>query len=442
MAHLRVHLGGSGHRLCDLGPELFPIPFAQAMDRDFHSAFRKAQRRSQVRIRTGVRRRSEAAFEGFKNHSAAVALIFRAQIAQGAVQQGERPVLVERFLRSAVARRAEEAGLGILQSQMRPAGPALLGLGALPLPGQKSLEHHKQEGPEPSARGIRLGDPISRQEPREELLRQILGIVRRAALAAYEMVNRIPIRLAELLQSGSRTSGFPARRQDQRPARRGENGLAAGKAGVGRVGHHDIFRKIAAKVTANCVLSGLLNRHNASTNVLAMRSHPDLTRDQGLTRCHALRPGLLLPGVLPRWKTQPIRLMSETNTEKNAATKKLESSAEHAKKALDAAAEASKAVGETVKKHAQSAYETGREHLSAAAKDVSEAASAKYQEIRGQAQNLAEDYKGRAKHVYSDATAKAQSFQSDTESYIRENPLKAVGIAVGIGFVLGVIFRR
>jgi len=28
------------------------------------------------------------------------------------------------------------------------------------------------------------------------------------------------------------------------------------------------------------------------------------------------------------------------------------------------------------------------------------------------------------------------------EGYIRENPIKAVGIAVGIGFVVGVIFRR
>ena len=156
-----------------------------------------------------------------------------------------------------------------------------------------------------------------------------------------------------------------------------------------------------------------------------------------------LRRSLLLTAVLSALSANPIRLMSETNTEKNPITsKKLESSAEHARKALDAATEASKAVGETVKKQAQTAYEAGREHLTAAAKDVSEAATAKYGELRGQAQNLAEDYKGRAKAALDDATVKAQNFQGDTEGYIRESPLKAVGIALGVGFVLGAIFRR
>lgn len=136
--------------------------------------------------------------------------------------------------------------------------------------------------------------------------------------------------------------------------------------------------------------------------------------------------------------------MSETNSEEktDVAHVKLESSAEHARQALNAASAASKAVGDTVKKHAQSAYETGREHLTAAAKDVSEAAAAKYGELRGQAKTVAEDYKGRAESAWTDATTKAQNFQGDAESYIRTYPLKAVGIAVGIGFVLGVIFRR
>jgi ElaB/YqjD/DUF883 family membrane-anchored ribosome-binding protein len=35
-----------------------------------------------------------------------------------------------------------------------------------------------------------------------------------------------------------------------------------------------------------------------------------------------------------------------------------------------------------------------------------------------------------------------RSFQEDTEQYVRENPTKAVFTALGIGFVLGLIFRR
>lgn len=136
--------------------------------------------------------------------------------------------------------------------------------------------------------------------------------------------------------------------------------------------------------------------------------------------------------------------MSETNPEnKNEVVgKKLESGADHAKKALDAATEATKNVGEVVKKEAQGAYQAGREHLTAAAKDISDAAAAKYDEVRGQARATADQYKGKAQAAWDDATHRAQDFQGETETYIRENPLKAVGIALGIGFVLGVIFRR
>jgi ElaB/YqjD/DUF883 family membrane-anchored ribosome-binding protein len=126
---------------------------------------------------------------------------------------------------------------------------------------------------------------------------------------------------------------------------------------------------------------------------------------------------------------EPINIMSDTKN--SEAAKKLESGAEHAKKALDAATEAGKAVGETVKKQATSVLETGKEHLGAAAKDLSEAATAKVSEFRGQAKQVADQYR-----------SKAQNVQSDVEDYIRESPLKAIGIAIGIGFVLGVIFRR
>lgn len=135
--------------------------------------------------------------------------------------------------------------------------------------------------------------------------------------------------------------------------------------------------------------------------------------------------------------------MSENNPEStDIAAKKLESSADHAKKAIGAATEAGKAVGETVKQRAQDVYATGKEHLTAAAKDLSEAANAKYGELRGQATSKAEEYKGRAQAAISDAQAKAEDLQGDAETYIRDNPFKALGIALGVGFVLGVLFRR
>jgi ElaB/YqjD/DUF883 family membrane-anchored ribosome-binding protein len=122
--------------------------------------------------------------------------------------------------------------------------------------------------------------------------------------------------------------------------------------------------------------------------------------------------------------------MSDT-TESNTAVKKLESSTEHAKKALDAAANAGRVVGETVKAQAKEAFEASRGHLGAAAKDLGEAASTTYQDLR---------YK--ANHFLDDASGYAQSYQTEAEAYIRENPLQSVGIALGVGFLLGIIIRR
>lgn len=133
--------------------------------------------------------------------------------------------------------------------------------------------------------------------------------------------------------------------------------------------------------------------------------------------------------------------MSETN-DNTIAAKKLESSSEHAKKALGAATEAGRAVGENVKKHAKVAYETGREHLGAAAKDLGDAATATYGDLRDQAKSKADELRGRAQSAYTDATARAQDYQTEAESYIRENPLHSVAIALGVGFVLGLILRR
>jgi len=101
-----------------------------------------------------------------------------------------------------------------------------------------------------------------------------------------------------------------------------------------------------------------------------------------------------------------------------------------------------KEVFEVGKQRAQTAIASGKEHLSKAAKDLGEAASVKYQEIRSQATAKADEYKGKAREVFTDASAKARNFQSDTEQYIRDNPLQAVGAALGIGFILGLIMRR
>jgi ElaB/YqjD/DUF883 family membrane-anchored ribosome-binding protein len=63
-------------------------------------------------------------------------------------------------------------------------------------------------------------------------------------------------------------------------------------------------------------------------------------------------------------------------------------------------------------------------------------------DLRTAATEMAQDYRGRAEQAWGDATTRARTFQEDGEQYVRENPTKAVFTALGIGFVLGMIFRK
>jgi len=70
------------------------------------------------------------------------------------------------------------------------------------------------------------------------------------------------------------------------------------------------------------------------------------------------------------------------------------------------------------------------------------AASAVAGEYRGKAEEAWEGARGKAEQAWDDARSRARTFQEDAEEYVRENPTKAVFTALGIGFVLGLIFRR
>ena len=55
---------------------------------------------------------------------------------------------------------------------------------------------------------------------------------------------------------------------------------------------------------------------------------------------------------------------------------------------------------------------------------------------------MADEYRERGKEVLDDALHRVRSFQDDSKQYVRENPTKAVFTALGVGLVLGFIFRR
>jgi len=87
--------------------------------------------------------------------------------------------------------------------------------------------------------------------------------------------------------------------------------------------------------------------------------------------------------------------------------------------------------GPAVPQQAKERAERGVTHARKAAEDLRSAAGA-----------MADEYRGRAGEVWDDAVHRVRSFQDDSKQYVRENPTKAVFTALGVGFVLGLIFRR
>jgi ElaB/YqjD/DUF883 family membrane-anchored ribosome-binding protein len=87
--------------------------------------------------------------------------------------------------------------------------------------------------------------------------------------------------------------------------------------------------------------------------------------------------------------------------------------------------------GPAVPPQAKEEAKRGVTHAREAAEDLRSAAGA-----------MADEYRERGKEVLDDALHRVRSFQDDSKQYVRKNPTKAVFSALGVGFVLGLIFRR
>jgi len=87
--------------------------------------------------------------------------------------------------------------------------------------------------------------------------------------------------------------------------------------------------------------------------------------------------------------------------------------------------------GPAVSPQARQKAERGGTHARKAAEDLSSAAG-----------SVAAEYREQGKEVLDEALHRVRSFQDDSKQYIRENPTKAVLTALGVGLVLGFIFRR
>jgi ElaB/YqjD/DUF883 family membrane-anchored ribosome-binding protein len=122
----------------------------------------------------------------------------------------------------------------------------------------------------------------------------------------------------------------------------------------------------------------------------------------------------------------PLKKTSPSKAARAGAAKKRRSNQEK-----NMADEKDMTEGAEIPPQAESKMQSGASHVRQAAED-----------LRSAAGSVADEYRGRAEEVWNDASNRVRSFQEDTEQYVRENPTKAVFTALGVGFVLGLIFRR
>jgi ElaB/YqjD/DUF883 family membrane-anchored ribosome-binding protein len=96
----------------------------------------------------------------------------------------------------------------------------------------------------------------------------------------------------------------------------------------------------------------------------------------------------------------------------------------------------------SAKEHVKSAADDFKAAASAKADEIRRAAEQKAEELRHAAEVKAREFRGVAENAWSDAQSKAKTWQAGSETYIRENPTRAILIALGLGFLLGLMFRK
>jgi ElaB/YqjD/DUF883 family membrane-anchored ribosome-binding protein len=63
-------------------------------------------------------------------------------------------------------------------------------------------------------------------------------------------------------------------------------------------------------------------------------------------------------------------------------------------------------------------------------------------DLKSAAGTIGAEHRDKAEQTEDDSRDRVRTFREDTNQIVRENPTKAVFTALGIGFVLGLIFRR
>jgi ElaB/YqjD/DUF883 family membrane-anchored ribosome-binding protein len=85
---------------------------------------------------------------------------------------------------------------------------------------------------------------------------------------------------------------------------------------------------------------------------------------------------------------------------------------------------------------------TVMEDAEALLKATSSLTGEKIQEVRARAEESLRQAKVRLSQVEEEAMRRAREVAGAADEYVRENPWQSVGIAAGIGLVVGMLFAR
>ena len=135
----------------------------------------------------------------------------------------------------------------------------------------------------------------------------------------------------------------------------------------------------------------------------------------------------------------------QTTLFSSSTTNKADQGAEHAQEAAKDFKSTAQGAAQDLKGRAQDVKGAAQQRASEykdKAQDIAGQAQQKAEQFAGQAKQKAEEFKGQAQAAFEDAKVKARTFQDDGEAYVRDNPTRAVLTALGVGFFIGLIFRR
>ena len=74
--------------------------------------------------------------------------------------------------------------------------------------------------------------------------------------------------------------------------------------------------------------------------------------------------------------------------------------------------------------------------------EMGSAASEQFNQIKESAGEYYQQGREKAQEYYEQGRQKAIELEENLENYVREQPLKAVMIAAGVGLLLGILWRR